>query len=35
MTEALTLKAKAWEEERGTEFSYDGVSIILSICLIF
>ena len=28
MTEALTLKAKAWEEERGIEFSYDGVRLL-------
>jgi len=26
MVEALTLKVAAWEEERGLEFSYDGVS---------
>ncbi|XP_034708570.1 65-kDa microtubule-associated protein 3-like isoform X3 [Vitis riparia] len=28
MTDALTLKAKAWEEERGIEFSYDGVRLL-------
>jgi hypothetical protein len=26
MVETLALKVAAWEEERGLEFSYDGVS---------
>lgn len=31
MMEALTSKIKAWEEQRGTVFFYDGVSSFLVI----
>lgn len=41
MVEALICKVTAWEKETGTEFSYDGVSTLLILpllwagCLIF
>lgn len=35
MVEALTCKVTAWEKETGTEFSYDGVSTLLILSLLW
>lgn len=35
MVEALTCKVTAWEKETGTEFSYDGVSTLLILPLLW